>query len=62
VARWPAPEGVAAVTEFLRHLREPGAAWSLATRNQVLFDATHSAQVRTRQQCELFDRALASRT
>jgi len=62
VARWPAPEGVAAVTEFLRRLLVPATAASSATRNQALFEATHTARTRTRQQCELFDRALASRT
>jgi glycosyltransferase involved in cell wall biosynthesis len=58
VARWPAPEGVNGVTEFLRHLLHPGTAPAAAVPNRELFSATHTARVRTRQQCELFARAL----
>jgi len=61
VARWPAPDGVAGVTEFLRQqLAQPRAA-STALPNWKLFAATHTARTRTRQQCELFAQALATR-
>jgi hypothetical protein len=60
VARWPAPDGVTSVTEFFRQqVAQPRTAPE-PTPNQVLFAATHTARVRTRQQCALFDQALAS--
>lgn len=61
VASWPSPEGVAGVTEFLRQLLEHPPIVPPTERNYALFNSTHTAQARTRQQCELFDRALASR-
>jgi hypothetical protein len=56
---WPAAERVAGVTEFLRRLLEPPATAPSTSPNWALFAATHTARARTRQQCELFDRALA---
>ena len=61
VASWPSAEGVAGVTEFLQRQLGPTPA-SAATPNWPLFATTHTARARTRQQCELFDQALANRT
>ena len=58
VASWPAPEGVTPVTEFLRQFLAHPVVVAPATPNWTLFNATQTARVRTRQQCELFDRAV----
>lgn len=58
VASWPAPEGVAGVTEFLRQLLAHPPIVPPTARNSALFASTHTAQARTRQQCQFFDRAL----
>jgi hypothetical protein len=60
VARWPAPEGVTGVTDFLRERVDPSRASPPVAPNWKLFAATHTARARTRQQCELFDLALAT--
>jgi hypothetical protein len=58
--RWPASDGIAGVTDFLRHLlSEPGLP-SAAGPNRELFHSTHTARAGTRQQCALFERALGS--
>ncbi len=43
-----------------RHLLHPATAPGAAVPNRALFSATHTARARTRQQCELFARALGS--
>ena len=60
VASWPAPEGVAGVTDFLRRLLDNPMSGQSTAPNWKLFAATHTARARTRQQCELFARALGS--
>ncbi|HEX2852741.1 MAG TPA: glycosyltransferase [Opitutaceae bacterium] len=58
MARSDAPEGDAAVAEFLRALLATPPRPLPATRATALFAATHTARARTRQQCDLFERAL----
>lgn len=60
VARWPAANGVATVVEFLRHLsnRYPAALSPAASLADVM--SAYTARTRTRQQCELFNRAIGS--
>jgi glycosyltransferase involved in cell wall biosynthesis len=60
IARIPATNTATAdtvITDFLRRV-VPHATVSPFMRNTTLFSATHSARARTRQQCELFERAL----
>ena len=61
VASWPEPEGVAGVTRFLRQLLAHPPVVPPTQRNYGLFTSTHTAEARTRQQCEFFDRVMASR-
>jgi hypothetical protein len=60
VIRWPASEGVAGVTDFLRRLLGEPRLLPIPEPNRELFNATHTARARTRQQCALFEQALAS--
>jgi len=59
LATWPASDGVSSVTEFLRQLLHPATAAPSPPRQDALFATTHTARARTRQQCALFDQALA---
>ena len=61
VARWPAPEGVTGVTNFLRSLLEPSRTSPPIAPNWKPFAADAHGPRRTRQQCELFNLALATR-
>ena len=58
VASWPAPAGVAAVTDFLRAVLAGGPSTTTAPRAEARFAAEHTARARTQQQCALFDRSL----
>ncbi len=58
VASWPAPVGVATATEFLLRLLGHDGTASAAEHNWTAFAAHHTARARTRQQCQLFMRAL----
>jgi hypothetical protein len=62
VASWPAPDGLTAATEFLRCLLADPAVAPPAAPDWSAFAASHTARARTRQQCQLFERALAART
>jgi len=60
IARWPSANGVAPVTDFLLALLLNPAPTRHPSRNWDHFGANHTARARTRQQCELFERALAA--
>jgi len=62
VASWPAPVGVATVTGFLHPLLTDHSSAQPSPRNWTAFAASHNARARTRQQCALFDQALAKKT
>ena len=57
IARVPAPASDTVIADFIRHV-VPNSTVSPFMRNGALFSATHTAHARTRQQCELFKRAL----
>ena len=60
VAHCPAQSGDQTPADFLGELLANPASAQLLKRDIGAFRATHTAQARTRQQCELFERVLAS--
>ena len=60
VARWPAAGSVAVVMEFLRDLANGSPQSTPPAATLAAFASRHTARARTRQQCELFDRAIAA--
>ncbi len=62
IARWPTSAGGDPVADFLRALCSPDGRPRPAGADPGRLAAPHTARARTRQQCELFDRALGSQT
>ncbi len=61
VARWPEPAATTAAADFLIALLVNPHPTRHPSRNWEKFSAEHTARARTRQQCELFDRAVNAR-